>query len=121
MFEWFDSVAGAYIWLRIFMLARDLEAKGWVPRMVYSGDISKENCCSVRLRTRRFLPSGFAIGVGRSEDLLVVPACRTTPSRSVNGPRFLRNAVHPRLGYLESMNRRQITVALSSAFTLSSC
>ena len=101
MDEWFDSVAGAYIWLRIFMLARDLEAKGWVLRMVYSGDISKENCCSVRLRTRRFLPSGFAIGVGRSEDLLVVPACRNHTLAVCDGPQFLRNAVHTRLGYLE--------------------
>src|ERR1700760_1256315 len=54
-------VAGAYVWLRIFMLARDLGAKDRVCRMVYSGDISREKSCSGRWLTRRFLPSGLAM------------------------------------------------------------
>jgi hypothetical protein len=54
MDEWSDSVAGAYVWLRIFMLARDLGAKDRVSRMVYSGDINQEKSCSGPVWTRRF-------------------------------------------------------------------
>ena len=36
------------------MLARDLGAKGWLLRMLYSGDINQEKSCSGPARTRRF-------------------------------------------------------------------
>src|SRR6201994_1569770 len=94
-------VAGAYVWLRIFMLARDLGAKDRVCRMVYSGDISREKSCSGRWLTRRFLPSGLAIGGIRSENLFVVFP-QTKPLLAVfNGPHDCKILVNMRLGYLE--------------------
>src|ERR1700760_54309 len=93
-------VAGAYVWLRIFMLARDLGAKDWVRRVVYSGDISREKSCSGRWLTRRFLPSGLAMEGSRSESLCVVPAGRDRSSRLLT-LHDCETAVNMRLGYLE--------------------
>src|ERR1700759_224754 len=94
-------VAGAYVWLRIFMLARDLGAKDRVCRMVYSGDISREKSCSGRWLIRRFLPGGLAIGGSRSEDRFVVFP-QTRPLLAVSTACMIAKIpVNIRFGYLE--------------------
>jgi hypothetical protein len=95
---WFDSAAGAYVWLRIFMLARDLGAKGRVCRMVYSGDINHEKSCSGPVWTRRLFSSGFT----EAKAFLWSRLAGTTPRRPVSdghhGETALKNMG---FGYLE--------------------